>query len=271
MSRVEALLSDADGTFVDTADLIRHGQHIAARSFLTDRGIPSGEIPTYEQYEKLLNKVVGGSARQTLERTVKALYEDRTHHLEGMDYDKLNSLLDPIQDRLAPGYVKAFPGLPELLSQVGALGLKMSIFSSGTPHHIVRNFGIALDPQMGEYSDWAHANKDVSHADQLKKFIELMRAEFHIPSLTVITCDDTGEHTKPDPFGLNLSMERLGVSPEQSLVLGDHAYDMQAAVNAGIEHRVGITHGFDDATTLREAGATAIISSLTELPPLLVD
>ncbi len=135
MSTVEAIISDADGTLVDTVSLIRHGQHETAVTFLEQHDIPASDIPTYGEYEILLNKLVGGSARQTLERTVKALYEDRAHHLEGMDYDRLNSLLDPIQDRLAPEYVKAFPALADTLSQIGNMGIKLAIFSSGTPHH----------------------------------------------------------------------------------------------------------------------------------------
>lgn len=66
-----------------------------------------------------------------------------------------------------------------------------------------------------------------------------------------------------------MAMGRVGVKPENTLVLGDHAYDMQAGVNAYAYQRVGITHGFDDRETLLRAGATGVIDSLSELPLLV--
>ncbi|MEK7472165.1 MAG: HAD family hydrolase [Patescibacteria group bacterium] len=268
MSAVEAVISDADGTLVDTVLLIRHGHYETATTFLAQHGVPSEEIPDYEEYETLLNKIVGGSARQTLERTVKAIYEDKTHHIEGVDYDELNKLLDPIQDRLAPEYVKSFPGLADTLTQIGSLGIKVAIFSSGTPHHIVRNFGIALGDKVGDYAA-LYRDKTINDQAKLSLFSRRLEEVFHIPKLTVVTCDDVGERTKPDPLTAQIAMERLGVQPSESLVLGDHVYDIQAGINAGVSRRVGITHGFDDAAVLREAGATDVIDELSKLIGLI--
>ncbi len=64
-------------------------------------------------------------------------------------------------------------------------------------------------------------------------------------------------------------MQRLRVAPESTAVLGDHKVDMQTARNAGVNNRIGITHGFDDRTTLERAGATQIVDSLSELTDLL--
>ncbi len=265
---IEGIISDADGTLVDTVSLIRRGQYETAITFLTNHGVPQNDIPTYDNYEVLLNKLVGGSARQTLERTVKALYEDKAHHLEGIDYDELNGFLDPIQDRLAPEHVKPFPGLASTLSKVGDAGIKLAIFSSGTPHHIVRNFGIALADQVGDY---AALYQDKSQDDQTKlfNFVQQLQDVFHIPTLTIVTSDDIGERTKPDPLSVSIALERLGLTAASAAILGDHAYDMQAGVNAGVERRIGITHGFDNEDVLREAGATEVIKSLAELVPLI--
>lgn len=265
---IEAVLSDADGTLVDTVSLIRHGQHETAVTFLQRHGVPDADLANYEEYEQLLNKLVGGSARQTLELTVKALYENRAHHLEGVDYDELHRMLDPIQDRLAPDYVKAFPGLADTLSQIGSMGIKLAIFSSGTPHHIVRNFGIALAVRVGDYAT-LYQDKSADDQTKLDSFTQRLQEVFEIPELTVVTTDDVGERTKPDPLSLDIAMARLGVQPEDVIVLGDHAYDIRAGINAGIERHVGITHGFDDESALRNAGASAVIDSLAELIPLL--
>ena len=70
---------------------------------------------------------------------------------------------------------------------------------------------------------------------------------------------------KPDPEGLNLVMDRISADPGSTMVLGDHAVDMQAGVNASIAFRAGITHGFGKAEQLIEAGANLIVTSLDEL------
>ena len=74
MTKIEALISDSDGTLLDTVSLIRHGQYETARQYLVEHGIPDEEIPRYEIYDDSLTKTVGGNARDTLERTVRLLY-----------------------------------------------------------------------------------------------------------------------------------------------------------------------------------------------------
>lgn len=267
-SFIEAIASDADGTLVDSVQLIRHGQYETAITYLRNHGIPEKSIPDFPRYVDLLNQIVGGSARQTLERTVKLLYEKEQHHIESADYDELNLMLDPIQDELAPKYVKAFPGLSDTLHYIGKTGLKLAIFTSGTPHHVVRNFGIALADEMGE---GARLYKDTSLNDSVKLdiFCNLIKQVYDLERFTVVTCDDVGEQTKPNPLGVQLSMMRLGVKPENTLLIGDHAYDIEAGMNAGIALRVGITHGFDGEAKLLQAGATNVINSLSELPVLI--
>lgn len=269
LNNFDALVSDADGCLVDTAALIRHGQHETAATFLTNHGIPSGEIPTFEEYEPVLNQHVGGSTRQTLERTVRALYEGRDHHLEGVDYDELDSLLNPVQDRIAPEFVKAFPGLSGLLHFLGENGKKLAIFTSGSPHHVVRNFGIALSPEIGELAE-LYKDGTIDDSVKLGMFTKSLEEIFGIPQLVVVTCDDVGSLTKPNPLAAKIALERLGVSKDRAVGLGDHAYDMMATRDAGIEERIGVTHGFDDEQLLKDAGATKVVNSLDEVSETLM-
>ncbi|TAH31984.1 hypothetical protein EYC58_04905 [Candidatus Saccharibacteria bacterium] len=88
----EAIISDADGTLVDTLHLIRHGQYETAMTYLTQKGVDPVHVPDYETYEALLNQTVGGSARDTLEKTVTLLYRDQPHHLQGLDFDELHEI-----------------------------------------------------------------------------------------------------------------------------------------------------------------------------------
>jgi beta-phosphoglucomutase-like phosphatase (HAD superfamily) len=257
----EALISDADGTLVDTVRLIRHGQYETARRFLVQHGIPDEEVPDYESYNKILTNVVGGSAYDTLMRTTQAIYEHAPHHTEDMDFDELHNMLNPVQDELAPEYVKAYEGLSNFLHSLGRAGVSLAIFTSGTPHHIVRNFGIAL-PKLGMVDLYKDTTQD--DKEKLSIFTEKFASYYQLPKFTVVTAEDTDKH-KPDPASLLIAANRLGVDPSRAVVLGDHKVDMQAAQNAGVETRIGITHGFDDAATLRGSGATDIASNLDDV------
>jgi phosphoglycolate phosphatase-like HAD superfamily hydrolase len=265
MSQIEAILSDADGTLVDTVELIRRGQYETSRLYLTKHGIQPSHIPDYENYSLALNQVVGSSARSTLESTLRLLYNTNPEHLDGINYDELHALLNPTQDKLALDLVRPYPGLAETLFALGERGVKLAIFTSGTPHHIVRNFSAAL-PELE--TDRLATGTLSDERVRLEEFKQILARHFGLPAFEVVTCNDTHTH-KPDPEGLNLAMRRLGVTAAKSLVLGDHTVDMQAATNAGVEQRVGITHGFDDRATLTSAGATTTIDSLSELADLL--
>ena len=50
---------------------------------------------------------------------------------------------------------------------------------------------------------------------------------------TVITADDTSAH-KPDPEPANIALKKLGVSPEEAVMVGDTKMDIGCAKNAGI-------------------------------------
>lgn len=261
MIGLEAAVFDADGTLIDTVKLIRHGQYETAKRYLKKHGIPENEIPDYDAYEIILNQSVGGAARHTLETTVRRLYENSPHHLEGMDFDELHDMLNPVQDDIAREFIRPYKGLSPLLYKLGSAGIKLAIFTSGTPHHVVRNFGVAL-PELGLSS--LFEDKDTTDEKKLDIFVDTVLNTYGLPAFTVVTAHDTVLH-KPNPASLLLAMERLNVTPDQCLVLGDHRVDMQAAKNAHIQQRVGITHGFDDRKTLETHGATAVVDSLDEL------
>jgi phosphoglycolate phosphatase-like HAD superfamily hydrolase len=265
MDKIKAVISDLDGTLLDTRHLIRHGQYEAAKTYLTKHGIPAAEIPTFEEYEPHLIATLGGPARETLERTIRLLYQASPHHLESINFDELHDLLNPIQDTIAPEFVKAYAGLSDLLTYLGNHQISFAIFSSGTPHHIVRNFGIAL-PEVGCID--LYQQKNLSEYEKLSQFTAQLEQHFQLPKVAIITVDDVSA-SKPDPASLKLALDKVDVQPADALVLGDHRVDMQSGVNAGVPTRIGITHGFDDAVQLKAAGATAIIDKLLELSDYL--
>ncbi len=62
---------------------------------------------------------------------------------------------------------------------------------------------------------------------------------------------------KPDPTGVKKIMNELGVSPEQTLYVGDSGGDMTTAINAGV-HPVGVSWGYRSVDVLNAAGAELI-------------
>jgi phosphoglycolate phosphatase len=73
---------------------------------------------------------------------------------------------------------------------------------------------------------------------------------------------------KPDPAGALLIAQKLGVSPQQFLFLGDTKTDMMTAVAAGM-FPVGALWGFRTEKELRESGASEVIAHPSELLPFI--
>jgi HAD superfamily hydrolase (TIGR01509 family) len=77
------------------------------------------------------------------------------------------------------------------------------------------------------------------------------------------------EHAKPAPDLLLLAASRLGVEPGRAWAVGDSTWDMRAAVGGGLV-AIGVTSGSAvTAEDLRDAGASAVVATLTELAEIL--
>jgi phosphoglycolate phosphatase-like HAD superfamily hydrolase len=263
---IKAIISDADGTLVNTVYLIRHGQYEAAVAYMTGKGVPRHDIPTYEIYESYINKSVGGSTRETFEKTIRLLFDHTLleHHLDKINFDELDKGLEPIQDRIAPLYVHPFHGLTELFTWAGTEKVSFGIFTSGNQRMIIRNFGVSL-PVMG-YTDLFKAD-DQPVNERLAAFIARAKAVYGISGLAVVTCEDVHK-TRPDPEGILKLMQTLAVTTEEVIVLGDHPFDMQAA-RAACVHPIGISHGFSTAAELKAAGAIRTVDDLTSIARLI--
>jgi phosphoglycolate phosphatase-like HAD superfamily hydrolase len=267
MSKIKAVISDSDGTLVNTLYLIRHGQYEAAVEYLLTHDIPKHDIPSYEVYESYINLSVGRSTRDTLQATLTLLFgQTHKHYLEKIDFDELDRTLKPIQDRIAPLYVHPFHGLTELFSWLGQNDIGLGIFTSGTAYHLVRHYGIAL-PVLG-YTD-LYRNDTTDNYEKLHAFMERVKAVYGLSKFGIVTVDDVTK-SKPDPEGILKVMDKLGVKPDEVIAMGDHPVDMQAARAAGV-HAIGTTHGFSNAAQLKEAGAIRTVQSLITIPLLIQD
>ena len=77
-----------------------------------------------------------------------------------------------------------------------------------------------------------------------------------------------GIRPKPAPDLINDALRKLGVQPEDAIMVGDMVADVTAAAAAGLEC-ICVSYGFNDVAELKKAGAAHIIDSLAELPSLL--
>ena len=126
--------------------------------------------------------------------------------------------------------VKPYDGIRELLEGLKAAGLKICVLSN-KPH------------------------------DQTIDVIETLFGKGYFD---IILGQREGSPIKPDPHGVFEIMDRLGVTPEEVLYLGDTATDMKTGKSAGA-FTVGALWGFRQREELEEAAADAIMSHPLEL------
>ena len=69
---------------------------------------------------------------------------------------------------------------------------------------------------------------------------------------------------KPSPANVFKAIERLGVTAEQTVYVGDSEVDVQTANNAGLDC-IGVTWGYRDREELTEAGARFVVDSPDEI------
>lgn len=80
-----------------------------------------------------------------------------------------------------------------------------------------------------------------------------------------VTLQTADRHpSKPHPAMLEAAMAQAGVAPHMTVMIGDTSYDMAMARAAGAR-AVGVSWGYHDAATLRDAGAEAIADDAAAL------
>ena len=76
-------------------------------------------------------------------------------------------------------------------------------------------------------------------------------------------CADEGA-PKPDPDMLVYLMQRVGVMPAETLMIGDTTHDLMLAWNAGVD-AIGVAYGAHPRSALEEETALAIVDDIDAL------
>jgi phosphoglycolate phosphatase len=84
-----------------------------------------------------------------------------------------------------------------------------------------------------------------------------------------ITLQTADRHpSKPHPSMIEACLAESGANPSATAMIGDTAFDMAMAVNAGVR-AIGVDWGYHHPRELVEAGAEAVAGSIAELRLLL--
>ena len=85
----------------------------------------------------------------------------------------------------------------------------------------------------------------------------------------VIITGLSAEHTKPYPDPILLAAQKMGVPPENCLMIGDTTVDIRAGKSAGAQ-TIGVLCGFGEEAELKKFGADEIITDTPKLADVLL-
>ena len=213
MSNFKAVVFDLDGTLLDTLDDLADSMNYVLES----NGFPIHAIDKYKHF-------VGNGLRNLIEKSLPAEHRNP----ENID-SALKNMLKEYNKRWADKTVP-YTGIPELLDQLCAKGIKLAILSN-------KNHDITLKIAEKFLSNW--------------KF-------------EVVFGERIGVPRKPDPAAALEIIKILKVRADEIIYLGDSGTDMQTANNSGM-YAVGASWGFRGAEELINAGAKRVIDTPGEL------
>lgn len=84
----------------------------------------------------------------------------------------------------------------------------------------------------------------------------------------LITSDDVTQG-RPAPDMILLACEKLGVTPKESIKIGDSGIDIIEGQNAGVKYSIGVTTGAQNLSQLKASQPDFIFDDMMELLPIL--
>ena len=209
----KAVIFDLDGTLLDTIEDIADSMNAA----LNKIGFTGHSIEKYKSF-------IGDGIEQLVRRSLPQILYDE---------DTVSSCIDAMRDEYAHRWSiksRPFENIPELLDNLVALGIKMSILSN------------KLDKFTKEM---VHGLLGPWHFDAVKGLTPV------IPR-------------KPDPTGAVEIARIMRVEPGRCVFVGDSDVDMLTALRSGMLP-VGVLWGYQDKENLISNGAETLVSDPLDL------
>jgi HAD superfamily hydrolase (TIGR01509 family) len=218
---LRAVIFDVDGTLADTE---RDGHRPAFNAAFAEHGLDV-EWGVAE-YGRLL-AITGGSRRIAADLRARGL-GDEADELAARVHRTKTALFT---ERVTIGAIVARPGLPELVADLAAAGIRLAVATTGRRSWVQP----LVDRLLGAY-----------------------------PVEVVVTGDDVAE-LKPDPEVYLRALAGLGLPASDALAVEDSAVGLHAATAAGLA-TVVVTNGYTADQDF--AGAAAVLPGYDGPEPL---
>jgi len=210
--RWSSVLFDLDGTLANTIDVIIYSYQHAIR-------------------EVLGQEVSDAEAKSWIGRTLPDIFNELSPQHAG----ELERIYRSFNEAHLAEYVTGYLGIPELLADLVAAGVKVGVATSRR-----RSSSLLVLPLAGLPDDLLLAS----------------------------TMDDTDRH-KPDPAPLLHGLQAMEAAAADSVYVGDSVFDLQAAAAAGMAG-IGVSWGAGQRDALAEQPQVAIVDDATQLRELLL-
>lgn len=217
------ILWDLDGTLIDTLDDLGE----AVSHTLRLRGLPTHGREDYR-------RMVGHGVRNLVKRALEASGVQIEDTPDGDAFlDEALADFKAYYSAHIDVYSKPYPGIPELLAELDAAGVKLAVvsnkFQEGTDH--------------------------------------LIREFFPKIRFAAILGNRPGFPLKPDPAIVEEALALAGVSRSDALMVGDSPTDMHTAENGGIDS-LAVSWGY---RTREDLAAYRIVESVVDLRKIILE
>lgn len=205
---------DLDGTLVDTLDSLA----FSVNETLKEMGLP----PVTRDECRIF---VGEGARRLMEKALLAGGQENLQRL-----DEAMEIYGRIFDANCTYHVISYDGIPELLSEMKALGIRLAVLSNKPDRQTVR---VAEEIFGKDTFQWIQGQK-------------------------------AGVPRKPDPSAALKIAGELGARPEEAIYIGDSEVDIATGTAAEMM-TIGASWGFRGRSALEAAGAGVIADAPEEI------
>ncbi len=217
------ILWDLDGTLIDTLDDLGE----AVSHTLRLRGLPTHGREDYR-------RMVGHGVRNLVKRALEASGVQIEDTPDGDAFlDEALADFKAYYSAHIDVYSKPYPGIPELLAELDAAGVKLAVvsnkFQEGTDH--------------------------------------LIREFFPKIRFVAILGNRPGYPLKPDPAIVEEAISLADISRPEALLIGDSPTDMHTAENGGIDS-LAVSWGY---RTREDLAAYPIVNSVVDLRKTILE
>ncbi|MDE5988015.1 MAG: HAD family hydrolase [Duncaniella sp.] len=209
----QLVIFDLDGTLLDTISDLGSATNHALRAF----GYPEHNLASY-------TKFVGNGITRLIERSLPE--DDKTPETVAKVREKFTEYYNEHKTDLT----RPYPGIPELLKELGAMGVKMAVASNKYQSAVV----------------------------------SLVRHYFPDVDWKAVEGNKEGVPTKPDPSIVFEILSKCPTRKSKVLYVGDSGVDMETARRACVDS-CGVSWGFRSVKELRDHHADNIVDSPDEI------